>query len=905
MWSDGGSSSRSSSADVHPEEQDAPFERSSEKPVVQIVDPRVDPPKRAGRRGSLFDTVSREMMDQSVPKVGSAPRRNTRFFGMEGDLECSGKGDASVRANMLRRRTMRQEHLQQLVDRANKRLEVAQNRRQFLKTEPDAKAAAMWMSILAAYVFVYRLDNRRGIHFALSLFARRLGPVTRLKQLRMKRKHTAQRLLKLQDLRHPVPEDLMKDKILQHFGPVHARSIVPTMTTRVYLKGETLMYQGESGEECFFVSYGEVGIAVRSGKADGKAIETVVATGHPGSTQGAMGMISGEQRQARVFALTDVVVFVIRRHDFVRSSSDATIMDLALAEIQRQHRENIPKIYAASVDGSALSKFHLFKGAPAELLNQFRARNLLKASVFHAGEIIVPAGSPSNRLHFILSGTVMSHKEKKTVSAVENPAELLASMSDASLLVTKGDRKGFFQRSVEESLKAGVGVLKERSAIGGPAFLLMEPYPLTLVAQTPVDTISIESRDFVQLLLEDPSTFKHMRSQACDALASWLKPMQKHVMLQAMFPDLGATTMNSLRVHQRRGWFDPVPQVLLRGEIIDFDPDNRYAYIVVSGSFDGISSTRPGQPVMWPAAPVLFFSHVSLKAKVSHRVEAWRISRRDFLSVLRAALNEEKMSQLYMELASHVEQRPGKAPQFEELPGVTIPNPFLGSAPPPPPPLPGVAANRRRRERRASVASHGSDKPSAEGNESIPVIGIEDEEMGARMDRASCAPSTPSRSRRSSVLVLDVDESPPSDDRHPMLPEKRSRIPLLPSNFGTRKCHVPMNVAIEAASAQLHRPRSTSPRPAVSPRRPQLAQTARPSGAMAVTTSDPYERLFGQTEVAEILRETDHFVPHPPSGKGVAMSKSAPATFSRASRHSVRLDDVRRTAKTRRDVNNM
>uniref|UniRef100_A0A7S1Q9V2 Cyclic nucleotide-binding domain-containing protein n=1 Tax=Neobodo designis TaxID=312471 RepID=A0A7S1Q9V2_NEODS len=915
MWNEesfGSSDGTASDSDAN-QECDNVFEPFTSGEVPRTDDAAATATSK--RRASLFDNVSREMMDQSVPKVDRAPRQRARFFGLESSTCDDGDGgksrrDSSVRATMLRRRTMRQEHLQQLVDRANRRLEVAQSRRQFLKTEPDAKAAAMWMSILAAYVFVYRIDTRRGIHFALTLFARRLGPVTRLKQLRMRRNHRRAQLLRREDLRRPTPEDLLSDNILRHFGAVHARTVIPTMTTRVYLAGETLMYQGESGDECFFISHGRVGIKVRTGKGLGQAIETQVATSGAGALVGAIGMISGERRQARVFAETDIVVYVIRRQDFLRSAADMNVMEIALAEIHRQHKENIPKIYASEIEGPALSKYHLFQGVAPELLDKMRSRKLLHATAFQAGEIIVAAGSPSNRMHFILCGTVQSHKEKKTVTSVENPAELLANMADVSISISKGERKKFFQRCTEDGSKQVPGVLKEKTVIGGPAFLLMEPYPLTLVAQTPVDTMSIDSRDFVQLMLEDPSAFKHMRSRACDALASWLKPMQKHLMLQAMFPDLGSSTMNALRVYQRRGWFDPTPQVILRGEVVEFNADNRFAYIIVSGSFDGVQPSRPGQPVMWPPAPLLFFGHFDTAAKVLHRVEAWRVSRRDFLTVLRAALNEEKMSQLYVEMASHVDNRPGKAPAFEDLAGLNIPNPFLGTGPPPQAP---PAATRRRRDRRASIASHSSDKQHGEALAQEPVVNNDAIEEESYHGGTSANPSTPSRSRRASVLVLDVDETPPApSDRNPMLPERRARIPILPSAFTGSRGRIPMREAIDAAVSRVAR-RLPSPEraksPPCGPSRPRSpptdglhARTARPTRAVLPQISDPYTRLFGETEIADILRDSDQ-EPRPPKPK----LKSVPgaAVHSTASRHAVRLDDVRRNLRKSRPANTM
>jgi CRP-like cAMP-binding protein len=864
---------------------------------------------------SQLGTSGKETAGQQPTGTLSAklPRQRSRFFGYEDEnTDSPVRGASTVRETMRRRKTMRQEHLYALMDRANKRHEEAETRRRMADTRKEA-IAADWMRIMIPLVFAYRLDRTREIHHAIKLFVRRLAPIARLKQLRLRRKRLTEAALQSPDLVVPTVELLMKDSLLSLFGTAHLRTILPALKPEFFLAGHNLVFQGEEGNECYVMASGVVDVFVRGTDKDGEHVSTWVATKHPGDVIGSIGMISGARRMSRCTCKTNVVAYVIWRKQFLTAGADENVMKSAMVEVRRLHELNIPKIYADAVSGEALSRYPLFRQVDVSVLAKLKQLDLFTAAVYRPGDIVITAGSLSSKMIFVLHGTASVLREKKC-TFTQPAVEVFANMSDVSNFASKGKRKEHFADNHAEASKGStVGTLSACTVIGGPMFLLMEPYQLTVVAQTSLDCLIVESRAFLQVMVKYPSALHQMRRNACEAMAAWIKPMSRLTALQALFPDVAAGAINQLRT-SRHHWFDFQPVVVNRGETLDFDASNRDAYIVVGGALEGVDSK--GAPVMWPSAPLLFFGNYVTGARVTMRVEAWKISRRNFLSVLRAVLDDDRLGKVYVEMHNQFEARTGKAAQFEEARGISIPNPLLGAQPPAPPPERSAAARAQQRKaqravqkRRASTTSTDTDT----GNEPSAMAAAQDtartEDNGHSTESSPPAlqPLNSSNGRRrSSVYIVEEGMAPLTTEDSAQEPPPPSStppprsVPVLPSGFGMGVSRVPMQAAI--AKAVKHATRNRSPTRSPSPRLPPIPPrkwNVKPPadnhcGTAPMQLSDPYARLFGDTEVAEILRDEGH------GAKAPAADKPATARASAAVRHHVNLDAVRKTATARR-----
>ena len=79
------------------------------------------------------------------------------------------------------------------------------------------------------------------------------------------------------------------------------------MTKRHYAAGETIIREGETGEEFFLISEGQVEVI----RADHE-----VARPGPGDFFGEVALISGEPRNATVVAVGEVDTYVLGKNDF-------------------------------------------------------------------------------------------------------------------------------------------------------------------------------------------------------------------------------------------------------------------------------------------------------------------------------------------------------------------------------------------------------------------------------------------------------------------------------------------------------------------------------------------------------------------------------------------------------------
>jgi len=104
-----------------------------------------------------------------------------------------------------------------------------------------------------------------------------------------------------------ICEFLRPIELFKTLTPRQLTDVAEEMTKRHYAAGETIISEGESGEEFFLISEGEVEVI----RADHE-----VARLNPGDFFGEVALISGEPRNATVVAVTDVDAFVLGKTDF-------------------------------------------------------------------------------------------------------------------------------------------------------------------------------------------------------------------------------------------------------------------------------------------------------------------------------------------------------------------------------------------------------------------------------------------------------------------------------------------------------------------------------------------------------------------------------------------------------------
>lgn len=989
MWSDDEHADSGFAASTS---SDTPFARHGPRrhSGVNIVDDDSDVdydhahrhPSRRGsegqkRRGSLFDSVTAEIIDKTEGATGGIRNIKTRFVGFELSDSCtspvspshaqmrsSGRRKSTVedvRATAKRRHTVRLERLHDLRDKANKRHEVAQSRRLFLETKRDAQSACMWMSILGALVFADRANHCRHKHYAAVLFNRMLAPIVHLKRERIVRKRAHKATL----AEHPIEplqlHHLMNDKLLQLFGAVHLRGVLEHARPVFFAAGATIMYQGEEGQDCYVIMSGEVDIFITAAGADPEQSQQKLMTRGAGSVIGSIGMISGERRSARVRCATHVQAYVVWRKQFLHAAPDPSLMTKALAEVTRQHEQNMPSIYRDSLSGPSLTRFHLFKGIDPVVLSKLQ--DDFHAKVVRPGEVIVNAGEPPTKLILVMHGVVDFYRESR-VPLTRAAVEAFANQSDILSNKDKPRRQMFLD--AQSGKGTHVGSLGATCLLGGPLFFIMEPAALSVVARTQTDIMILSGQRFLQVLMSDPIVLHELRFNACRAMAAWVKPLTRQQLCTTIFQDVGKTpnsVINALRASRHHA-FDVQPVVVNHGELLEFEPGSQDAYIIVSGSVESVGVQHP--PYMWPQVPIVFFGNFITAVRVVSRIEAWRITRRNFLAVLRAVLDDDRLNHLFLELFSMYEHRIGKQPTFEDVRGVSIPNPRQGQQPPAPPPdRHGRAARHStsqviRDEQSSSMTTHmrrSSSGPASDPPSGDTVTDSADSYVTAPSTHLT-APAGTHRARKASIVVAEAarstpppdsvsapksaDDTPPDDvplpdsgsawpvdtsrrtSRRSSGPQpQRGHLPILPASFRAGRGKPPMRRAIQEQvrkdRARLSPTRVRSP--PVSPTRavahaepatvalpmiggPEMPVLKQDTGAQpAYSVSDPFARVFGDTDEAFFYREEmDRPAPKKITGRG-GRNVGAHSLVSHSARgptaHTLRKDAIRRSQSPR------
>ncbi|HYL80015.1 MAG TPA: mechanosensitive ion channel family protein [Candidatus Acidoferrum sp.] len=112
-------------------------------------------------------------------------------------------------------------------------------------------------------------------------------------------------------------------------------ALARSVATRTFLPRESIVRQGDTGDEFFIITSGEAEVLIDAGGA-----QTQVATLKPGQFFGEMALLTGEPRSATVRALTQMAVLVVSKPAMGRifQADPAVIEQISAILAQRQYQ---------------------------------------------------------------------------------------------------------------------------------------------------------------------------------------------------------------------------------------------------------------------------------------------------------------------------------------------------------------------------------------------------------------------------------------------------------------------------------------------------------------------------------------------------------------------------------------
>jgi len=146
-------------------------------------------------------------------------------------------------------------------------------------------------------------------------------------------------------------ETLRTIPLLTPLNEDEIRALGNLLRERTYPRGSIIVAQGDLGDALFLIKSGQVKVAVFA--EDGR--EVILSVLGDGGFFGEMALLDDEPRSAHVIAMTDAVLWQLRREDFrnrLRSSPEVSIA--LLREISRRLRradETIASLALLDVNG--------------------------------------------------------------------------------------------------------------------------------------------------------------------------------------------------------------------------------------------------------------------------------------------------------------------------------------------------------------------------------------------------------------------------------------------------------------------------------------------------------------------------------------------------------------------------
>lgn len=154
-------------------------------------------------------------------------------------------------------------------------------------------------------------------------------------------------------------------------------ALVPSIDSRSYQAGTTLITQGDPGDSLFIVEEGEIDIVADEA-------EEKLATLRTGDVLGEMALVTGEPRSASAVASTDCRVWVVLKEDFDRLLATSPHLDLAVANLARERIANLQQRMVIHEDQAQQWFQKVTRNVDQELLLP-TAVDIREAATAHAG----------------------------------------------------------------------------------------------------------------------------------------------------------------------------------------------------------------------------------------------------------------------------------------------------------------------------------------------------------------------------------------------------------------------------------------------------------------------------------------------------------------------------------------
>lgn len=176
----------------------------------------------------------------------------------------------------------------------------------------------------------------------------------------------------------PTAEELCRDQLLRLFSDEHLSFVAATMTPRVFLPNEAVIYCKSEETTCYFIQEGFVEVRVGS---------NTVATLSQGTVCGAMGMLTGEPRTATLIAKGAVLAWELTQENFNTFTVNDHKASKAHELIRDQRQANLRKAYSERLEPKFLRRMFGLRQWPDEVIT--RMVNKGTPFVFKQGETLL------------------------------------------------------------------------------------------------------------------------------------------------------------------------------------------------------------------------------------------------------------------------------------------------------------------------------------------------------------------------------------------------------------------------------------------------------------------------------------------------------------------------------------